>query len=600
MMMESSSTRSDAIMPTPAQHARLGLLAEALDGTPHGERGLLIEQAAAEFGVQPQTVHNWLKGHRATGRKRRADAGETALTRDEARIIAVYLQNGISGTGKKRLDLLEAVDWLRTNKMINATRIDEKTGEIIPLSRSAISRALRQFKLDAKSLATPAPYQPLSSPHPNWMWEVDASVCVIFYLPARADVPEGLALIDERDVYKNKPQNAKAIELFRVIRYVMTDHASGLKRWRYYPHAESGVATCDFLAWLMAKKPDLSIDPFHGRPKFVMVDPGATASGAVKRFCVRMGIELIVNAPHNARAKGQVEQGNNRVEKVFESGLTHVRQRVRDIADLNALAGDWQVWYNSETKHTRHKMTRFEAWMKIRPEELVETAPYARLRALIEDRVEMPLVKGDLSVRFDGKRYDVRDVPGIVIGKPLSVCASPFAATGAAALVEEDGRETLIPLEEITQVGEFGFPSNAAVAGIERKSMPDTIVEQNKKELLLLATGAKTLKDAEKISRRKDFQPFDGVMNPYKAAEDATPVVYLPRAATPMPDALPQVAARTFSVVDAAMRLRDTLGEDWNAETYEWLTRKYPDGIAETDLARIVDNMKGEANVIAM
>jgi hypothetical protein len=283
--------------------------------------------------------------------------------------------------------------------------------------------------------------------------------------------------------------------------------------------------------------------------------------------------------------------------------LAHVRQRVRDIADLNALAGDWQVWYNASAskKHTRHGLPRIDAWLKIQPGQLVETAPYARLRALIDNKVSTPQVKGDLTVSLDGKRYNVRDVPGIVIGKPLRVCASPFTATGAAAITDQDGREVLIPIAEVTQVGEFCFPSNAAIVGIEYKSMPDTIIERNKKDLLLLATGAKTLDEAEKIARRKDFQPFGGRMNPYKAAEDAAPVVYLPRAATPMAEALPDIADRKLALVDAAMRLRDAVGAAWNAETYEWLERKYPDGINESDLSRIIANIKGgERNVVAI
>ncbi|WP_054772764.1 hypothetical protein [Methylogaea oryzae] len=43
----------------------------------------------------------------------------------------------------------------------------------------------------------------------------------------------------------------QAIELFRVIRYVITDHCTNLTRWRYYPHSESGEHTVRFLAWAM-------------------------------------------------------------------------------------------------------------------------------------------------------------------------------------------------------------------------------------------------------------------------------------------------------------------------------------------------------------
>jgi transposase InsO family protein len=578
-------------MPTPAQHAQLGRLTERLESAKHGEKGALIDAAAAEMGVTMQTVHHWLKDHRYLGRKRRSDAGEIALDRDEAMRISLAIRYGISGHGKERMTLEKAVTILRQDGLISASRADENTGEILPLSFSAIARALKAYHLDAVSLATPAPHRPLASLHPNHVWQVDASVCVVFYLPGEAG-NHGLMLIDEKNVYKNKPDKVRAIELFRVIRYVVTDHASGVVRWRFYSKAESGEATCRFLAWAMARKAD-SADPFHGRPRIVMVDPGATSAGTVKRFCARMGIDLIVNTPHNPRGKGQVEQGQNLVELEFESGLRHVRHRVRDFHELNALAERYQMWFNTTKEHSRHGETRFASWMRITPEQLIETAPYARLLTLITGKTETPLVQGDLSVRFDGRRWNVREVPDVVIDQPLTVSVSPFSATGVVAVrTDATGKEIHFPLDEIVPVGDFGFPSNAAVIGEGYKAMPDTLIEKNKKEMLLVATGAKDLKEAKKLAARKGFDPFGGRLNPYRAAEEHQYAIPLPRAATPMPEALvealPEIAPRVFPVIRAAKQMRAALGEAWNEETYEWLRQQYPEGVPEDELARLI------------
>jgi hypothetical protein len=608
-------------MPTPAQHVRLGILAEKLETAPHGEKSALIAEAAREFGVTVQTVHRWLADHRVSDRKRRADAGSRSLSREDAMKIALAMKHGISATGKRRMTLKDAVETLRADDMISAERIDEETGEVLPLSLSAISAALKAFNLDADSLATPAPRRNLMSPHPNYCWQVDASVCVVFYLPKSA----GVRIIDEREVYKNRPDKAKAIELFRVIRYALTDHYSGVIRFRYYPHAESGEATCDFLAWAMAGKNspharaadsgdspppegeasdvrELAADPFHGCPMMVMVDPGATASNKVKKFCKRMGIRLIVNSPHKPRAKGQVEQAQNLVETRFESGLLHVSHRVRDFHELNTLAEKYQVWFNATQEHTRTKTTRFGAWMRITKDQLVSTVSYEALRRLITGREETPRVTGDLTARFMGRRWDVRQVPGVLVGKTVTVAESPFTEGGAVAIVKEaDGRETHVPLTEVIEVGDSGFLSNAAMIGEAYSAMPDTEIERNKKELLMTATGAKTLREAEAKAARKGFQPFGTAFNPYKRAEAEGRVLHMPRPTTTMPEALPEVAPRIIPAIRAAKLMRDALGDDWNPDTYDWLTRRYSDGIPETTLNQMIENAKGgNQNVATM
>jgi hypothetical protein len=177
----------------------------------------------------------------------------------------------------------------------------------------------------------------------------------------------------------------------------------------------------------------------------------------------------------------------------------------------------------------------------------------------------------------------------VVIGQPLAVSSSPFTATGAVAVrTNADGRETHIPLTEIVETGDFGFRSNAAVIGEEYKAMPDTVIEKNKKEMLLLATGADTLKEAKKRAARKGFDPFGGRLNPYRAAEETTPVIPLPRAATPMPDTLPEIAPRVVSVIFAARQMRRALGDAWNPETFAWLQQQYPGGVPEDELQRLM------------
>ncbi|MDR1351471.1 MAG: hypothetical protein LBJ59_11995 [Zoogloeaceae bacterium] len=585
-------------MPTPDQYTVLARLAGALDRATHGERGALVKAAASEMGVVPQTVSRWLKdGYRPTVRKRRADAGRSAITKAECETIVRALRGGLRANGKQIRTLVDAVDTLRANGMIRAEKVDPETGEITPLCVTTILRAMRAHGLDTETLRAREPHVRLKTLHPNHMWEVDASVCVLFYLPGGRDgAGHCLTKLDKAVHYKNKPENLRAIELFRVIRYVATDHASGVIRVRYYPHAESGEHTVDFLCWLMSPKQHPQ-DPFHGKPIHIMVDPGATASGMVRRFCKRMDIDLIVNRPHRPWSKGQVEQGNNLNEIKFEGWLAFVRERITDFAALNALSEDWQLWFNRSKKHTRHGMTRFDAWKRITREQLIVTAQANELRKFATGKLLTPQVRGDLTVRFDGGNYVVKNVPGINIGQPLAVCRLPLASGGVVAVVNGPTGEVMYPLAEVV-MDEWGFPENAPVVGVEYKANPDTDAVKTARRLDRLDTGAATQAEAEKIlARDPHHDPFGGIFNPYIEAERmaASNLRDLPLPGTRMPGVGPEIAPARITASRAAMRARDALGEQWRPEMFDWIGRRYPDGIDEPALLRLIDSWQSGA-----
>ena len=74
-----------------------------------------------------------------------------------------------------------------------------------------------------------------------------------------------------------------------------------------------------------------------------MLDPGsANTSAMFAHLCNQLGIKLQVNAPGKPRAKGQVEKGNDIVERQFESGLRFTR--VSGLDELNQLAGRWMTY----------------------------------------------------------------------------------------------------------------------------------------------------------------------------------------------------------------------------------------------------------------
>lgn len=585
---------------TPQQQALLADFALRLEACAHSERGAVVNEAAAALGISPQSVYRWLKPHRDVGRKRRADAGKTSLSRDELMIVAATQMNGGRKNGKQNAALTDVVQVLREGGMAKLERIDQVTGEIIPVSDATVARALKSHSLHLSQLRVPTPHQPLKSPHPNHTWQVDASVCIVFYLP---NDRIGMCEMKDEVHYKNKPENLKAIEKFRVIRYVGTDHTSGVLRVRYYPHSESGEHTVMFLAWLMARKAAPN-DPFHGAPVNVMVDPGATSAGLVKQFCRRLNIRLIVNKPHNPRAKGQVEQGNNLWENKFEWKLKFQQHKVRDFDDLNALAALYQLYFNATEIHSRTGKTRFAEWLTITTEQLRITADEETLLQLATREPKLCQVGGDLTVRFMARQFRVDQLIayGIGVKGKVPVHWHPFIAdTAMAVMTGADGQEIHIPLTEVLR-DERGFPQDAAEINSEFKSRPDTLAVTNRKALEQLASGADTQKSAATARRAKDFEPFGGALNPFKAAETAPVVPFIQRIGTPLETTVaPVMASRVVSATRAALTLKQRLGTAWRPEFFEFLQRRFADGIAEDQLERLVAqwSINGEVRDVA-
>ncbi len=111
-------------------------------------------------------------------RRCRAQRPEPRRSRADIRHAA----RGTRKNGKRLYSIADAVETLRSNGFITAGRTDEATGEFFPLSEDTISRALRNYGLHPEQLDAPAPSSEMASLHPNHVWEIDASLCTLYYL----------------------------------------------------------------------------------------------------------------------------------------------------------------------------------------------------------------------------------------------------------------------------------------------------------------------------------------------------------------------------------------------------------------------------------
>ncbi len=249
----------------PALTEKLAAVAAHAATLGHGEKAGYLKSQAAELGISVATLYRKLEAVSVKpGRKRRSDAGRSELSLHEAQLISAVLMEAMRRNGKRLMSVARAVEMLRANGKIDAARVDEETGEVLPLSESTVTRALREYKLHPDQLLQPAPVNRMKSEHPNHCWQIDPSLCVLYYLP-RSGEDSGLRVMKQEEFYKNKPKNVVKIENDRVWRYTGTDHASGTILARYYFGGETSANLCDFFIFMMQEKQDVLKDPFAAR-----------------------------------------------------------------------------------------------------------------------------------------------------------------------------------------------------------------------------------------------------------------------------------------------------------------------------------------------
>ena len=577
-----------------AMTERLAEIAREAEQRGHGGKTAYLKEQAQALGISLATLHRKLEVVvLKPSRKRRADAGKSALTREEAQIISTLVMETMRKNGKRLTTVGAAVEMLRANGEIEACRVDEETGEITKLSDSTIVRALREYKLHPDQLLQPEPVTRMKSEHPNQWWEIDPSLCVLYYLP-RQGKDTGLRVAGYEEFYKNKPANLKKIELDRVWRYTGTDHTSGTICVRYYFGGETSANLCDFFIYMMQAKAETAKDPIRGVPKNVMLDPGsANTSAAFKNLCKALDVHVQINKPGNPRAKGQVEKTNDIVETAFESSLKLVE--VHSIDELNGLAERWMRYYNGTKTHSRHGMTRYQAWNKIKPEQLILPPPAEYCRELAVSAPKEAKVSPELEIRFGGRYYSVKDIPGVIVGQKLLVAKNPWDETGARiATWDAQGNEIWQAVTAIEFDG-FGFREGAALMGAEYKPAADTPAQQARKEQEKLAMGADTLAEAE-AKRKAKAVPFGGRIDPYKHQEDtlaARNTLYIERQGTQMDYNRMEVAEQVLSKVEVAKLLKpriEAAGGDWK-QTVQALQKLYPDGVISSKLDEVFERL---------
>lgn len=535
---------------------------QELSRAPHSARAAIVERAAAAMACSVQTAYRRLRSAGfESGRKRRTDAGSTQMPDQELNRVAAVLLASLNKKGQ-RMPVGTALDMLHASGQLSQ-RWHEST----------VSRQLYQRRLHPEQMALPTPSILMSSRHPNHVWQIDSTTGAYYYLPGGR-----LRWMDEAEFYKNKPGNLAKASSALLTRYAAADHASHAFRCRYYLGGESEANLLDFVTWAMAKGDD---SPMHGVPQHLIMDPGAANKGQMmRRFCLAAGINLMHHQAGAARVTGSVEKVHDLVRMHFETRFRFTDPSTVNLESLNATIQEWALAYCSTQPHSRHGMTRLDAWMKVSHYAgALRVASLDGLREAANYAPETRRVANDKSVSFAGRRYDLSLVPGVAVGLKVTLQVNLFRSPSIDVLwtCPDTGAETWHVVAP-TETNEWGFPAGSPVwAEDHPQQARHSSVDQHRGELLKAAYALPTLKEAE-AARKAHAPAFAGKVDPMADVHATQVPSYLPRKGAVLDLPRRQVQERQLAVVEMCQRLLARLGSAYSPHVYAELTAKYPDG----------------------
>lgn len=553
------------------------LAQELTASTPKG-RGELVQRAALALGKSAKTVYRLLKAAGwETGRKTRSDAGRSGVDETLALTVGGLVTRATRANGKRTLTIRGACRLLDAQGYGVA---DAETGEVRMPSEKTMAAAMRRAGCHPDQVARGRATGRQRSAHPNHVWEVDSSVCVLFYLPGKK-----MRLMDERLYNLKKPGRLAEIGRQRIIRYVVADHCTHCLYVRYEQAA--GEDAAGVLATLIDAMSDRGPrDPMHGVPRVLYMDrSGGNQSRLIRNFCATLGIDLQYHAAGSASATGSVEVAQNIVEREFESRLRFMD--IGQLDQLQAAADKWRCHFNARAVHRRLGCSRNAAWQRITQEQL-RVAPREVLTAVAHWGEQSRTVQPDYTIRVDTRShgvqtYDLRilGLHGVHVRDRVQVTLNPFNAPEIVVSKSmPDGtllRFNVPPMQR----DEHGFDAAAPLIGQEWAKRPDSPVEEATQKMDVLATaGGSAARPWEHIDAMADVR-------------DAP--LHLRRTGTPLDASAPEVPALPLSRAQAAQRLRAQDAAPWEADARScmaYIRENYGDEVPEAALPRIADALR--------
>lgn len=574
-------------------------LAERLAGAGRGERTALVEAARAANGLGSlDAVYRRLRqyGGWQSGRARRRDAGQMAISEEALDALAATYREGARADGRQIMTLETAAS------------ICAQSGHDLGVSNSQLGRYLRARRLDRTSQRQAEHFTELRSLHPNHVHQVDPSLCVLYYLRGEQHI------IRESEFYRNKLERLAKIQE-KCWRYVLTDHFSGFVAVRYYSQAgESQAAMFDFLMDVWGRSEG---EVLHGLPEILMWDKGsANTAHGIQRLLEALEVRAIAHATERSNVKGQVEGAQLLVERGFESRLRY--EPVADVAALNAAARHWEQGFNANLlpridsrlkRPGADPLVRTDLWLSIRAEQLRECPPRAVCARLLEGKPETRVVHSQALITYlhpafgRSLRYSLKGIAEIHRGDEVRVAPLLVGEDGQAGLIRlrwtaPDGSERTWRVAPDLDLDAAGRPLDAAVIGEEHKANKKRDAERQGEHLDAIAyprtpeerAAQSELDDKEhaRRSRQKNVVPLAGKLDAISHLSQIEAPAYLPKRGTAVALAAPEDETPPVPIVRALARLREAWGRPITREESRWLRERYGEALPEAELERLL------------
>lgn len=564
-------------------------LACLLDAAPHGERSAMVGAFADMYQWSRSRVYTALgRVGWSSGRKTRSDCGTTSQDMAVLTDVCATLRIGQRKNGKATMHTPTAVSLLSQN------------GREITVSNSRVNALLKANQMNMASQRLDRAAQSMRSLHPNHVHQVDPSLCLIYYMPDGKQ-----RIIQEDEFYKNKLENVAKLKL-KVWRYVLTDHFSNTTIVRYYQaKGETQANLFDFLLYCWEKREGRVM---HGVPKMLYWDKGsANTAGAIKNALIALQVKAEEHKAKNPRAKGSVENGNNRVECLFESRLMY--EPVENVDQLNTAAEGWYNAYNADAipnydarlhrKYMADPQARYALWQMIRREQLRILPSVEMCRLLLSaDPIERK-VDGELVISFKHPsikqrlHYDVGHIPCVFVGAMVKVSPLVYGENQVLVTVTDYKNEETTHIVSPIVADAGGFRSDGAIYGEEYKSRPDTVIETAGKAADQAAYAGLSIEEIEK-AKNKNAVPFGG-LDAHSHLKDVVAPSFMDRPGERLNVPSPiHIEIKPLTQTQAAMRLRSMLGRPLAAEDREKLAEWYPAGVMEEQLQEVAVRLEGK------
>jgi hypothetical protein len=556
-------------------------LAARLNAAGHGQRGAIIESAAEFLDLSRQGLYAALREVGWTsGRKLRGDRGDSDVSRDEVLAVAAIMRASTRANGKALLPVVDAIEMALANGVLHQ-RVTPNT----------MMRLMRLHHCHPTQVAQAATHTRMRSLHPNHVWQLDASVCVLYRLRnGRACV------MDERKFNARKPRDLAAIINERILRYAVSDHTSGSVYARYYQTAGEDQATLfQFLMHAMQRRED---GMMHGVPLMLVWDAGsANMAHGIQNLLTGLAVRHWTHVPGNPRAKGQVEMIHNVIERKFEGRLAFMR--TESLEQLNDNLDVWLKAFNGNAIHSRHRSTRWAVWQTIRSEQLRLCPPVELCRELLFAKPVERTVSGNLTIEYTCKGfpaafYSVAHIPTVRAKDRVAVTFNPYRAPDIFVVAQDD--DGAIRYHECTPLAEdrHGFAIESPVFGERYRAPADTAIDATRKEINERAYGKRDTRDADNAKAAGKLA-FDGKLDAMKDVREAAAQVpsYIQRRGTDLHVSNPvQIDLKPLSHVEALFELRARLGRALTTNEAATVARLHPDGVPHEALDALIDAIR--------